>query len=113
MTASLDDDKAQDIVVIDLDGKSGIADYMVIATGASSRQVAAMTDHVMNQLKTANITGVTAEGSDVGDWVLLDGGDIIVHVFRQEVREFYDLEKMWSGPKATGETKTTQIGSAP
>lgn len=111
MTASLDDDKAQDVVVIDLQGKSGIADYMVIATGSSGRQLAAMTDHLITEMKAANITGIVAEGGGTSDWVLLDGGDVIVHVFRQEVRDFYDLEKMWGGPKATGETKTTQIGS--
>ncbi len=92
--ASLDGDKAEDIVAIDLSGKSDIADYMVIATGRSSRQVGAMAEHLREALKAAGI-GVSVEGAARADWILIDGGDVIVHLFRPEVREFYALEKMW------------------
>lgn len=95
METSLDDDKAQDIVSIQLTGKSDIADYMVIASGTSSRQVAAMADHLREKLKTAGLSTVSVEGASQGDWVLIDGGDIVVHLFRPEVRDFYALEKMW------------------
>jgi ribosome-associated protein len=92
---SLDDDKAEDIVVIDLEGKSSIADFMVIATGRSQRQVGAMARHVGDKLKSAGIKGVSVEGTRQGDWVLIDGGDVVVHLFRPDVRRFYNLEKMW------------------
>ncbi|HTH15987.1 MAG TPA: ribosome silencing factor [Magnetospirillum sp.] len=96
---SLDGDKAEDIVVVDLRGKSSIADHMVIATGASSRQVGAMADHLMRKLKDVG-QHPAAEGFPQCDWVLIDGGDIIVHLFRPEVRSFYNLEKMWGGVPA-------------
>ena len=95
VTVSLDDDKAEDIVAIDLAGKSSIGDHMVIATGRSTRQVAAMADHLIGKLKQTDIPRVNVEGMSTGDWVLIDAGDIIVHLFRPEVREFYALEKMW------------------
>ncbi|EKV32413.1 Iojap protein [Caenispirillum salinarum AK4] len=91
---SLDDDKAEDITVIALAGKSSIAEYMVIASGRSSRQVGAMADHLAEKLKALGL-GVTVEGKAAGDWVLLDAGDVVVHLFRPEVRAFYNLEKMW------------------
>ncbi|MEX2618221.1 MAG: ribosome silencing factor [Alphaproteobacteria bacterium] len=93
---SLDDDKAADVVVIDLTGKSSIADFMVIASGQSSRHVNAMTEHLISVLKNSGLKGATVEGQDRGDWVLVDAGDVIVHLFRPEVREFYNLEKLWS-----------------
>ena len=93
--SSLDDDKAENIVSIDLRGKSNIADYMVIASGRSSRQLAAMAQHLDEKLHKLGIKDVAVEGKTQGDWVLLDGGDIVVHLFRPEVREFYNLEKMW------------------
>lgn len=93
--SSLDDDKAEDIVSIDLRGKSSIADYMVIATGRSSRQLAAMAQHLDEKLHKLGVKDVAVEGKTQGDWVLLDGGDVVVHLFRPEVREFYNLEKMW------------------
>jgi ribosome-associated protein len=101
---SLQDDKAEDIVVIKLDGKSSIADYMVIATGRSQRHVAATAEHLITRLKAAGIKPVPAEGLGQGDWVLIDGGDVIVHLFRPEVRAFYNLEKMWGHavPEAAG-----------
>lgn len=95
---SLDDDKAQDIVVIDLDGKTSMGDYMVIATGTSQRQVGAMADHLQENLKAKGVSGVIAEGTEHCDWVLIDAGDIIVHLFRPEVRSFYNLEKIWNVP---------------
>ncbi len=93
---SLDDDKAIDIVSIDLTGKSSIADAMVVASGASVRQVGAMADHLREKLKAAGIKGISIEGLENSDWVLIDSGDVIVHLFRPEVRDFYNLEKLWS-----------------
>ncbi|MDA8574082.1 ribosome silencing factor [Alphaproteobacteria bacterium] len=92
---SLDDDKAEDLVVIDLAGKSTIGDFMVVATGRSQRQVAAMADHLVVKLKQSGIKDAAIEGKTQGDWVLIDAGDVIVHLFRPEVREFYGIEKMW------------------
>lgn len=91
---SLDDGKAEDISVVDLRGKTSMADHMVIATGNSSRQVGAMADHLMEKLKHAG-QPVAVEGMPQCDWVLIDAGDIIIHLFRPEVRAFYNLEKMW------------------
>jgi len=96
----LTDDKAKDVVRIDLRGKSSIGDYMVIASGRSTRQVAAMSEKLTKRLKTRFGLSTKVEGKDVGDWVLIDTGDVIVHIFRPEVREFYQLEKMWLPSKA-------------
>ena len=93
--AALDDRKAVDVVVIELAGKSTIADQMVVASGTSSRQVVAMAEHLIRTLKGRGLIGVTPEGIRQGDWVLIDAGDVIVHLFRPEVRAFYGLEKMW------------------
>ena len=93
--ASLDDDKAEDIVTIDLRGRSAMADHMVIASGRSSRQVAAIAEKLVDRLKHEAGRSARIEGKDTGDWVLIDTDDVIVHVFRPEVREFYQLEKMW------------------
>lgn len=99
---SLEDDKAEEIVTIDLKGKSEMADWMVIASGRSSRQVAAIAEHLTDKLKQEFGRQSKIEGKEAGDWVLIDTGDVIVHVFRPEVREFYQLEKMWLSPgKAT------------
>lgn len=118
--SSLEDDKADDIVVIELAEKSSIADFMVIASGRSARQVGAMADHLRETLKAEGCDGVSAEGMERCDWVLVDAGDVIVHLFRPEVRAFYNLEKMWGvnlvpvGPEATGETSgETQRGATP
>lgn len=92
---SLEDGKAEDLTVIDLQGKSGIADYMVIATGRSQRQVVSLAERLMQALKDNGYGRVSAEGLPHGDWVLLDAGDVIIHIFRPEVRSFYNLEKMW------------------
>ena len=105
--ASLEDDKAEDTVVIDLTNKSDIADFMVIASGRSQRQVGAMADHLQEKLKK-ELDRVSVEGATRCDWVLIDGGDVIVHLFRPEVRAFYNLEKMWGAelpePKLTAAT---------
>nr|WP_300299614.1 ribosome silencing factor [Ferrovibrio sp.] len=92
---SLDDDKAEDIVSIELTGKSSIADFLVVASGRSSRQVAAIAEHLVERITRETGKKVRAEGKAVGDWVLIDTGDIVVHIFRPEVRSFYNLEKMW------------------
>jgi ribosome-associated protein len=94
--ASLEDDKAEDIVTISLAGKSEMADHMVVATGRSSRQVAAISEHLADRLRHDHGLIARAEGKELGDWVLIDAGDVIVHVFRPEVREFYQIEKMWA-----------------
>ena len=95
VVASLKDDKAEDIVTIDLRGRSSVADYMVICSGRSSRQVGAIAEKLMDRLKQEFGRACRIEGKDQGDWVLIDTADVIVHVFRPEVREFYQLEKMW------------------
>jgi ribosome-associated protein len=106
---SLDDDKAEDIVAIDLRGKSTIADYMVIATGRNSRQLAAMASHLDEKLTKAGVSRVSVEGKNQGDWVLLDGGNVVVHLFRPEVRTFYALEKMW-GAEMPSPERLTAVG---
>jgi ribosome-associated protein len=102
--ASLDDSKAENIVSIDIQGKSSLADYMVVASGRSHRHVAAVADHLLTALKDAGFGNARVEGMAGADWVLIDAGDIIVHVFRPEVREFYNLEKMWQTPDLGEET---------
>lgn len=94
--ASLDDNKAEDITSIDLAGKTGIADFMVIASGRSQRQVAALTDYVVKGLKKLGHKDMVVQGLEQADWVLIDAGDVIVHIFRPEVRNFYNLDKMWA-----------------
>ncbi len=91
---------------IDLRGKSSIGDYMVVATGRSSRQVSAMSEKLVERLKSDFGRNARIEGKETGDWVLIDTGDVIVHVFRPEVRDFYQLEKMWlpAGAPATAST---------
>lgn len=102
--ASLEDSKAENIVPIDIQGKSSLADYMVVASGRSHRHVAAVADKVLGALKDAGFGNARVEGLSSADWVLIDSGDIIVHVFRPEVREFYNLEKMWLAPDLEEET---------
>jgi ribosome-associated protein len=92
---SLDDDQAQEIVSIPLEGKSTIADQMVVASGRSTRQVAAMAQKLSERVKHGGFGHVRIEGLPAADWVLVDCGDIVVHLFRPEVRSFYDLERMW------------------
>jgi ribosome-associated protein len=102
--ASLDDSKAEDIVSINIQGKSSLGDYMVVASGRSHRHVAAVSEHLITALKDAGFGYPRVEGLGNADWVLIDTGDIIVHVFRPEVREFYNIEKMWQAPDLEDET---------
>lgn len=99
MLNSLSDAKAENVVSIDLDGKTSIGDYMVIASGRSQRHVGAIAEQLRESLKGAGYRDLRIEGLPICDWVLIDAGDVIVHVFRPEVREFYNLEKMWSGER--------------
>ena len=94
--AKLDDDKAQDVVFIDLKGKSPVADGLIVASGRSQRHVGAMADHLLRALKDAGHGKCRVEGMPSADWVLIDAGDVIVHLFRPEVRSFYNIEKIWS-----------------
>lgn len=103
--SNLDDNKALDINSLSLKGKSDIADYLIIATGTSSRHVSSLAEKTVDDLKKNNIKNVNTEGLDKGDWVLIDGGDIIIHLFREEVREFYDIEKLWSSSIKLNSTK--------
>ncbi|CAL4869105.1 MULTISPECIES: ribosome silencing factor [Asticcacaulis] len=101
----LDDDKAQDIVCIDLKGKSSVADTLIIASGRSHRHVGALADHVVRALKEKGFGKAKIEGLPACDWVLIDVGDVVVHIFRPEVRAFYNIEKIWSlSADGTGHT---------
>lgn len=100
METSLDDDKARGVVVIDLAGKTDIADFLVIASGTSQRQIGAMTEHLRERMKKNGLNRISIEGMPRCDWVLIDAGDVVVHLFRPEVRDFYNLEKMWGAPVA-------------
>jgi len=93
--ASLDDAKAEDTVTIDIQGKSALGDFMVVTSGRSHRHVGAIADRLVSDLKQAKLGPVRVEGLPHCDWVLVDAGDLIVHIFRPEVRDFYNLEKMW------------------
>ena len=101
--SSLEDDKAEDVVTIDLRGRSEMGDFMVIASGRSTRQVAAIAEKLADRLKQEHGLLSKMEGRETSDWVLIDTGDVIVHVFRPEVRDFYQLEKMWL-PSSAGRT---------
>lgn len=106
--AQLDDDQAQEIVTIPLEGKSSIADHMVIASGRSTRQVASMAQKLAEKIKQSGHGPVRLEGLPAADWVLIDAGDVVVHLFRPEVRSFYNLERMW----AFGDAPPVAAGSA-
>jgi ribosome-associated protein len=93
---SLDDAKAEEVVALDLDGKAALADQMVIASGRSNRHVEAIAEQLVEKLKAGGATDLKIEGLPHCDWVLVDAGDVIVHIFRPEVRSFYNLEKLWS-----------------
>lgn len=114
---TLDDTKAENVVVIDLADKSSIADFMVVASGRSSRQVVTMADHLAERLKarpgaSGKAAAPSVEGKGQGDWVLIDAGDVIVHLFRPEVRDFYGLEKMWALPHDEDESEAAPVGKA-
>ncbi len=102
---SLEDSKAEDIVTINIAGKSALGDYMVVVSGRSNRHVMAISDHLISDLKDEGLGNARVEGKETGDWVLIDTGDIIVHVFRPEVREFYNIERMWAAPDVDEETR--------
>jgi ribosome-associated protein len=99
ITESLDDSKAEDVIVIDLRGKTSLADYMIIATGRVDRHVGAIAEQLIGRLKDEGHGTPRVEGMPHCDWVLVDANDVIIHVFRNEVRQFYNLEKMWSGDR--------------
>lgn len=94
---SLEDDKAEDILALDIRGRSSFADMLIVASGRSGRHVGALADHVMQKLKEAGVGEVRIEGMPQADWVLVDAGDLVVHLFRPEVRTFYNIEKIWTG----------------
>lgn len=106
---SLDDDKAENIEIIDLSAHSSLADFMIVASGRSSRQVSALAEKLVERLSEAGHKGLRTEGMRSGDWVVVDAGDVIVHLFRPEVREFYNIEKMWrSAPHLAGLTPVSR-----
>ncbi|MEM6635837.1 MAG: ribosome silencing factor [Pseudomonadota bacterium] len=102
---SLENDKAEDVLAINLAGKSEIADHMVVASGRSTRQVVSISDKLVERLKQDAGVLCKVEGRDQGDWVLIDAGDVIVHIFRPEVRDFYQIEKMWMTPAEVSAAK--------
>ncbi len=104
---TLSDNKAEDVVQIDLRGKTSVCDHMVICSGRSSRQVRALSEKLADMLKQEHAVLAKMEGKETGDWVLIDAGDVVVHVFRPEVREFYQLEKMWMPVSAEPEAAAT------
>jgi len=106
--ATLEDSKAEDIVSIDIAGKSALADYMVVATGRSQRHVSSIAEHISRDLTEAGGRVARVEGVPHCDWVLLDAGDVIVHIFRPEVRSFYNLEKMWSADESLAAPSTAR-----
>ncbi len=100
---SLDGDKAENVTVIDLRGKTSFADTMIVASGRSGKHVSAIAENLHQTLKDHGVSPLAMEGQEQADWVLIDAGDVLVHVFRPEVREFYNLERMWAGPAEAGE----------
>ena len=100
LAKALEDDKAEDVLFIDLEGKSSLADFMIIASGRSGRHVAALADHLAQDIKKLTGRPASIEGMPNADWVLIDTGDVIVHLFRPEVREFYNLEKIRASENA-------------
>ena len=104
---SLDDDDADDVVVIDLAGKTAIADHMVIGSGRNPRHIAAMADHLKTKIKGAGLRAPPVEGHAQAEWILIDGGDVIIHLFRPESRALYNLEKIWGGKWTEADTGDT------
>mgnify|MGYP002884171466 CR=1 FL=1 len=98
LNISLNLDKAEDIVSINLTGRTPIADFLIIATGLSQRHLSSMADHIQKKLKEHGFKKIPIEGGDQCEWILLDVGDVVVHLFREEVRNFYNLEKIWLKP---------------
>lgn len=102
---ALEDAKAEETITIDIGGKSSIGDHMIVTSGRSNRHVSAICDQVITDMKKSGLGNARTEGLAKGDWVLIDFGDIIIHVFRPEIREFYNIEKMWLTPETDDETK--------
>lgn len=98
IAGSLDENKAEDISSLDLHDKCSFTDFMIVASGRSARHVASLADHVVDDLRKAGGHIMSVEGKDTGDWVLIDAGDVVVHIFRPEIRQFYNIEKMWAIP---------------
>lgn len=96
ITTSIDDDKGENIVVIDLAGRASFADRMIVASGLADRQITAMAQHIERKLRDEGLKGIRIEGANGSDWVLIDAGDIVVHLFKPEAREMYGLEEMWA-----------------
>lgn len=109
----LDDQKAEDIVTVSLKGKSAIADYMIIASGRSSRHVVGLSNQIAEELSKNEIQKARFEGKEDGDWILGDTGDIIIHLFRPEVREFYNIEKIWCDPDALDQIAAKRALNSP
>ena len=107
----LEDEQAERVVTIDLEGKSDMADALVIASGRSQRHVGAIADKLMRDLKDAGYGNVPAEGLPNADWVLIDGGDVVIHLFRPEVREFYKLERMWAPENFPADSEVAEDGA--
>jgi len=105
--SALEDAKAEDIIAIDLRGRSVLGDFMVIASARSQRHVLAVADQLLHKLRERGVRNVRSEGLEGGDWVLLDSGDVMIHLFRPEIREFYNLEKMWQPEKMVSPEKST------
>ncbi|AFL54194.1 uncharacterized protein YbeB [Sinorhizobium fredii USDA 257] len=101
---SLEDSKAEDIITINIAGKSALGDFMVVVSGRSNRHVMAIADHLVRDLKDEGLGNPRVEGLEGGDWVLIDTGDVIIHIFRPEIREFYNIEKMWAAPEMEDST---------
>ena len=101
ITHSLDENKAEEITALDLKEKCSFTDFMVVASGRSARHVTSLADHVVEDLRKAGGTIMSVEGKETGDWVLIDAGDVVVHIFRPEIRQFYNIEKMWAIPLPT------------
>ena len=101
---SLEDSKAENVTPINITGKSALGDYMVVVSGRSNRHVTAIAEHLIDDLKAEAIGSIRVEGLETGDWILIDAGDVIVHIFRPEIREFYNIEKMWAAPDVEEET---------
>jgi ribosome-associated protein len=109
--AALEDIKAQDITIIDVRGKTSITDFMVIATGSSSRQVKSLIENVQEKVKEQGVRPIGSEGMDTGEWALLDLGDIVVHVMLPTARQFYDLERLWQGAEQSRAQFSAEPGS--
>jgi ribosome-associated protein len=109
---SLDDDKAEDLVTIDLTGRSSLTDALVVATGRSARHVASLAENLARRMKEWGYGTARIEGLPQGDWVLIDAGDVVVHIFREEVRAYYDLEGMWSVDEVNHRRHAEHAGSS-